>query len=635
MLRFDHLTLRRGIKLLISDASFTLHAGWKVGVIGGNGSGKSSLFALIRRELQPDAGDLSLPPKLEIAHVAQETPALSRAAIDYVIDGDRELREIEGRLAQAEADQDGAAQARLHEQLHHVDGYRARARAGQLLHGLGFSAAEEQQPVSSFSGGWRMRLNLAQALMCRSDLLLLDEPTNHLDLDAVIWLEAWLRDYEGTLLLISHDREFLDRVVDHVVHLEQTRAQLYTGNYSAFEQTRAARLANQQVEFEKQQREIAHIRRYVDRFRAKATKARQAQSRLKALERMELIGPAHVDSQFRFRFLDPEKLPHPLLQVDDCAAGYAGTAILDSINLVLQPGDRIGLLGPNGAGKSTLVKLLAGALEPMRGRCMPAQDLHIGYFAQHQLEQLDSQASPLLHLQRLDPTAGEQQLRDFLGGFGFAGDQALAPVAPFSGGEKARLVLALLVYQQPNLLLLDEPTNHLDLEMRHALGQALQDFSGAMLIVSHDRHLLRITSDQLWLVSNGSIEDFSGDLDDYPGWLMEHRRGLSEQAAAATGEHTAAARKERKRLAAELRRQFQPLREHLRKIERDLAQHHSHQQRLAARLADTALYQPERKDELKQCLAEKAAIDRLIADVEENWLEISEKLEAAQTSESY
>jgi ATP-binding cassette subfamily F protein 3 len=390
------------------------------------------------------------------------------------------------------------------------------------------------------------------------------------------------------------------------------------------------------VEFEKQQREIDHIRCYVERFRAKATKARQAQSRLKALERMELIGPAHVDSPFQFSFREPEKNPHPLLQLDACAVGYGDDIILNHIAFSVQPGDRIGLLGPNGAGKSTVIKLLAGALEPQEGQRVAAQDLRIGYFAQHQLEQLDTQASPLLHLQRVDPGAGEQALRDFLGGFGFVGDQALAPVAPFSGGEKARLVLALLVYQRPNLLLLDEPTNHLDLEMRLALGRALQDFAGAMLIVSHDRHLLRITTDRLWLVYDGRIDDFSGDLDDYPAWLMEHRRQLQDSdATAATGEHTATARKARKRQAAEQRRQLQPLRKSLRKLEQELARHQQKQQRLEHRLADNALYQPENKDELKQCLADKAALDQLVEETEENWLLISEKLEAALTSETY
>ncbi|MFI0460209.1 MAG: ABC-F family ATP-binding cassette domain-containing protein, partial [Candidatus Thiodiazotropha endolucinida] len=494
------MSLRRGSKLLLQQMDFTLYAGWKVGITGGNGSGKSSLFDLILGELQADDGNLSLPQNIEISHVAQESPALTRSALDYVIDGDHGLRVIERELCSAEAAGDGAALARLHEAFHNVDGYSAKARAGELLHGLGFSPEDELQQVNRFSGGWRVRLNLAQALMCRSDMLLLDEPTNHLDLDAVIWLEAWLRNYAGTLLLISHDRDFLDQVTDHIVHIEHQQAILYNSNYSGFENTRAARLANQQAAYEQQQREIAHIRRYVDRFRAKATKARQAQSRLKALQRMEVIAPAHVDSPFHFSFAEPDKNPHPLLQLSDLEVGYDGQSILRDVQFNLAPGDRIGLLGPNGAGKSTLIKLLAGELEPISGLRSPAQELRIGYFAQHQLEQLDPDATPLLHLQRLDRKASEQSLRSYLGGFGFHDDQSLQPVAPFSGGEKARLVLAMLVYQRPNLLLLDEPTNHLDLEMRYAVGQALQDYQGAMVIVSHDRHLLRITTDEFWLV---------------------------------------------------------------------------------------------------------------------------------------
>ncbi|MEN8178521.1 MAG: ATP-binding cassette domain-containing protein [Pseudomonadota bacterium] len=636
MLRFEHLSLRRGAKLLFSDACFTLHAGWKIGITGGNGTGKSSLFSLIQGELQVDEGQLTLPPNLQIAHVAQETPAVEWAAIEYVIDGDQELRRVETQLLEAERSNDAANQARLHDHLQSINGYSANARAGQLMHGLGFTTTEEQQPVNSFSGGWRMRLNLAQALMSRSDLLLLDEPTNHLDLDAVLWLEQWLRSYSGTLLLISHDREFLDRVVEHVMHIEQQGAQLYTGNYSTFEQTRAARLSNQQLEYEKQQREIAHIREYVDRFRAQATKARQAQSRLKALQRMELISPAHVDSPFHFSFFEPEKNPHPLLQLDEAAAGYADKTIISQVSGSIEPGDRIGLLGPNGAGKSTLIKLLAGSISPIAGKIHPAQDLHIGYFAQHQLEQLDPQVSPLLHLERLDPAASEQSLRNFLGGFGFDGDRALEQVAPFSGGEKARLVLALLVYQRPNLLLLDEPTNHLDLEMRHALGQALQDFSGAMLIVSHDRHLLRITTDQLWLVHGGGVGDFDGDLDAYPAWLSEQRRSLEAgNKQASEGAHTAGARKERKRLAAEQRRKLQPLRNRLRKLETELDKHHHRQQKLETLLADSEIYQEHLKEELKRRLAEKSTVDRLVQETEENWLEVSEKLEAAQTTETY
>jgi ATP-binding cassette, subfamily F, member 3 len=480
-----------------------------------------------------------------------------------------------------------------------------------------------------------MRLNLAQALMCRSDLLLLDEPTNHLDLDAVIWLEGWLRSYPGTLLLISHDRDFLDHIADHIVHLEREQATLYSGNYSGFEQIRAARLANQQGEYEKQQREIAHIRSYVDRFRAKATKARQAQSRLKALERMELIGPAHVDSPFHFRFLEPEKNPHPLLQLRQAAAGYADQPVIEQLNLGIEPGDRIGLLGPNGAGKSTLIKLLAGEIAPLRGESLPAQELRIGYFAQHQLEQLDPAASCLLHLQRLDPKASEQSLRNFLGGFGFQGDRVLEPVAPFSGGEKARLVLALLGYQRPNLLLLDEPTNHLDLEMRHAVGQALQAFSGAMVIVSHDRHLLRITTDSLWLVHGGAVTEFAGDLDDYPAWLAGLRRGDSASTTATDSANSATARKERKRLEAEQRRRLQPLRSRLQALEQQMNRLQQQQKTLELQLSDTGLYADERREELRRHLAEKVDVDRALADIEEQWLEISEQIEAAQSGETY
>ncbi|MEJ2455299.1 MAG: ATP-binding cassette domain-containing protein [Candidatus Thiodiazotropha sp.] len=636
MLRFDHLALRRGPRLLFERADFTLHAGWKVGITGGNGTGKSSLFSLILGDLHADEGSLDLPPRLEIAHVAQEMPAMETPAIEFVIDGDRELRRIERELANAQADNDGERQARLHEALLHADGYSARARAGELMHGLGFAIGDEERAVSHFSGGWRMRLNLAQALMCRSDLLLLDEPTNHLDLDAVIWLEDWLRNYPGTLLLISHDRDFLDRISDHIVHLEQQRATLYSGNYSGFEQIRAARLANQQVEYEKQQREIAHIHSYVDRFRAKATKARQAQSRLKALQRMELITPAHVDSPFHFAFLAPDKNPHPLLQLRQASAGYDRNPILQAVDMTIEPGDRIGLLGPNGAGKSTLIKLLADELAPLQGERLPAQDLRIGYFAQHQLEQLDPQACALLHLQRLDARTSEQELRNFLGGFGFQGDRVLEPVAPFSGGEKARLVLALLVYQRPNLLLLDEPTNHLDLEMRHAVALALQAYEGAMLIVSHDRHLLRVTTDRLCLVHAGRVDDFQGDLDDYPGWLAEQRRNQTDEPQSVPqGEHTASARKERKRLQAEQRRRLQPLKEEQQKVEREMSGLQQRQREFEQQLSDSTLYEAGRKTELKALLADKTEVDRLLETAEMRWLEIGEQIEAAESEETY
>lgn len=629
MLKFDHISLRRGPRLLLQDVVLTIHPGQKVGLTGANGTGKSSLFALIRGELHGDAGEFGIPSKWVIAHVAQETPAVERPAIEYVMDGDVELREIQRQLEVAEAKGDGHRAAELYARLEAAGGYDARSRAARLMHGLGFRANQEALSVQAFSGGWRMRLNLAQALMCRSDLLLLDEPTNHLDLDAVIWLEEWLRAYAGTLLLISHDRDFLDAVVNHIAHIEGEGIQLYSGNYSAFERIRAERLANQQAAYERQQREVAHIRSYVDRFRAKATKARQAQSRLKALERMELIAQAHVDSPFHFGFLPPKKTPSPLLRLASVAAGYGEEPILRDIAFSLQPGDRIGLLGPNGAGKSTLIKLLAGELEPLAGDCVRAADLNLGYFAQHQLEQLHPADSPLDHLQRLAPKAPEQELRDFLGGFGFHGDRALGPVAPLSGGEKARLVLALLVYQRPNLLLLDEPTNHLDLEMRHALGQALQDYEGALVVVSHDRHLLRTTTDQLFLVSGGVVDEFKGDLDDYPRWLAE-QRGMDEAKTVSTGENSALIRKEKKRRQAEQRRQLQPLRAQVKKLEQEMERLGVLQAALEGRLAEADIYMDSRKEELKLLLAEKAQTDQSLSQAEGDWLAASEELEAAE-----
>lgn len=630
MLKFDHLSLRRGTRLLFSNASFTIHPGQRAGLTGANGTGKSSLFALIKDELHPDEGDCYLPRDWVIAHVAQETPSDLRPAIEYVLDGDQELRAVEQKLKQAEADDKGERVAELHAQLESIDGYTARSRAARLAHGLGFKPGEEERPVNSFSGGWRMRLNLARALMCRSDLLLLDEPTNHLDLDAVIWLEEWLKAYQGTLLLISHDRDFLDAVTTHIAHIEQESVTLYSGNYSAFEHIRAERLANQQAVFEKQQREIAHIHSYVERFRAKATKARQAQSRLKALERMELIAPAHVDSPFHFSFKSPDKTPNPLLKLEETSAGYDQTIIIQQANLNLSPGDRVGLLGPNGAGKSTLIKLLAEELTPSSGDRVTAQELKIGYFAQHQLDQLQPEHTPLEHLSQLDPKATEQSLRNYIGGFGFSGERAESPVAPFSGGEKARLVLALLVYQRPNLLLLDEPTNHLDLEMRHALSQALQEFEGAMVLVSHDRHLLRTTCDQLLLVNDGKVDEFKGDLDDYPRWLAENRAiDKPDKASVADKAHSATYRKDRKRLEAEQRRKLQPLRNKLNRLEKELEQLAEKQMDLEQDLAKPENYDESNKAKLKELLSDKADIDRSLNDTEEAWLLAGEELESA------
>ncbi|MEW7977138.1 MAG: ATP-binding cassette domain-containing protein [Candidatus Sedimenticola endophacoides] len=631
MLRFDRLSLRRGPQRLFADASLTIHPGQRVGVTGANGCGKSSLFALILDQLHADSGDFSRPREWVIAHVAQETPADTRSALEYTLDGDRELRDIEAALAEAEAAHQGERVAELHTRLDNVGGYSARARAARLIHGLGFRPGEESLPVNCFSGGWRMRLNLARALMCRSDLLLLDEPTNHLDLDAVIWLEQWLKGYPGTLLLISHDRDFLDSVTSHIAHIEQGTMTLYSGNYSAFEHIRAERLANQQAAFERQQREVAHIHSYVARFRAKATKARQAQSRLKALERMERIAPAHADSPFHFRFRPPRKNPHPLLRLERATVGYDGPPILDGVTLALSPGDRIGLLGPNGAGKSTLIKLLAGGLPPGTGSHETAQDLNIGYFAQHQLDQLHPGHSAIEHLRQIDSAASEQSLRDYLGGFGFTGERADSPVAPFSGGEKARLVLALLVYQRPNLLLLDEPTNHLDLEMRHALSQALQEFEGAMVVVSHDRHLLRTTSDRLLLINGGAVDEFRGDLDDYPRWLAENRaEARAPQSDEGDKHHSAAAKRERKRLEAQRRGQLQPLRQAVERLDQKLERLGQRRLELERALAAPELYEAASKERLKALLGDKAELDRALGQTETQWFDACEALETAQ-----
>ena len=628
MIRFENVALRRGVKLLFEEASLTIHPGQNVGLTGRNGTGKSSLFALLLQHYPTDAGDISLPTGWVTAHVAQETPATESSAIDYVLDGDEELRQLQIQL---ENTTDGTHLGELHARLDAIDGYRAESRAARLLHGLGFQNEEMRQAVSSFSGGWRMRLNLARALMCRSDLLLLDEPTNHLDLDAVMWLEEWLRKYPGTLLLISHDRDFLDSVCKHILNIEHHRATLYSGNYSDFEKVRAERLANQQAEHEKQQREMAHMQQYVDRFRAQATKAKQAQSRLKALQRMKLISPAHVDSPFHFKFLAPKHRPDPLMTMEDVSTGYAQSApVVQNLNLNIHAGDRVGLLGPNGAGKSTLIKLLAQMLPVLSGQLTQAKECQIGYFAQHQVDQLNPDHSPFEHLRQLNPKISDQQGRNFLGGFGFHGERALERVAPFSGGEKARLALALIVYQRPNLLLLDEPTNHLDIEMRQALVEALQEFQGAMLIVSHDRFLLRATCDQLWLVDDRRVLDFKGDLDDYRRWLAN--RDNSSDAATSKQQDGAstASRKDQKRQQAQQRQQLRPLRKKAEQLEAGVEKLQQQSETLQMQLADSGIYQEQRKQELKQLLEEKGEIDAGLAETEEQWMQALEELEAAQ-----
>jgi ATP-binding cassette subfamily F protein 3 len=629
MLNFQDVQLRRGTRVLFEHATLTIYRGEKVGITGANGSGKSSLLALVSGELQPESGEFGRPAGLRIAAVAQETPAVEQAAIDYVLDGDLELREVERSIAAAGQSHDGAALAELHARFEALDGYTARSRAAQLLAGVGFASAELERPVSAFSGGWRMRLNLARALIRRSDLLLLDEPTNHLDLDAVIWLESWLADYRGTLLLIAHDREFLDGVVSRIVQLEGRTVRSYAGNYSAFEAQRAADLAQAQALYEKQQREIRHVLQFVERFRAKASKARQAQSRLKLLERMERIAPAHVDTPFEFAFLPPEKLPRPLLRIEDQSVSFGERRILTGVDVVLMPGDRIAVLGRNGAGKSTLMKLLAGVIAG-DGRREPAADLRVGYFAQHQLEQLDDAASPFDHLRTQGgpamQAAPEQALRDHLGGFGFRGDRAFEPVGPFSGGERARLVLALIVAQRPNLLLLDEPTNHLDLEMRHALSMALQDYSGALIVVAHDRHLIRSVADTLWLVADGRVAPFEGDLDDYAR-LLSRPAAPGESEAVPTD-----ARRARKRLEAERRNQLSPFRAAVRDLEAEIVQLEGERGSNDAALAEPALYLPERRDELMKHLARRAELAQSLAAAESRWVAACEALEQAERS---
>ncbi len=625
MLKFFELALRRGTTLLFERVSFTVHAGQKVGVTGANGTGKTSLFGLIQGELSSDQGGFSKPADWVIAIVEQETRLSRQVAIEYVIDGDAELRDTQTRLAEAEREHHAQHIGACHDRLEQIDGYHAYARAAKLLSGLGFDYAEIENPLDRFSGGWLMRLNLARALMCRSDLLLLDEPTNHLDLDAVIWLEQWLRRYPGTLLLISHDREFLDAVVDHIAHVEQQGIELYRGNYSAFEKRRAERLAQQQSNYNRQQKTIAHMQSFVDRFRAKATKARQAQSRIKALERMQLIAPAHVDSPFRFEFKPPRALPTSFFRLDRVAVGYGDATVLGDISFSMIPGERIGLLGLNGAGKSTLIKLLAGELQAQGGQADRSKDLKIGYFAQHQVEQLDLEASALLILQRLDDRLSEREIRTYLGGFNFSNDKVLQPVGTFSGGEKSRLVLALIIWQRPNLILLDEPTNHLDIEMRLALNQALQEFEGSVILVSHDRHLLRTVCDDLWLVDNGKLQRFDGDIDAYPGWLA--KRKADQTGGEIPAGDAARPRQTQKSDKAALRRLLQPQMKRLRRLENRIEKLSGRKRDLETQLAEASIYQQAQKELLNDTLFERAEVARDLQKHEEEWIALSEEIE--------
>ena len=632
MITATNISIARGANYLIQSSNFTIHPRHKVGLVGANGCGKSSLFASLLGYLPQDQGSLSMPSSWKISTVKQETPALEQSAMDYVMDGDQEYRQLEQQLTQARLADNGTLEATIINQIDAINGYTLPARTGELLHGLGFTQQQLSQPVKSFSGGWRMRLNLAQALISRADLLLLDEPTNHLDLDAVIWLQRWLKRFTGTLVLISHDRDFLDDVVDQILHIEHQTAKLYSGNYSAFERQRAEQLAQQDAQYKKQQKEIAHLTSFVDRFRAKATKAKQAQSRLKRLQKLPELAPAHVDSQFTFTFKTPDSLPYPLLSLTDSQCGYdQQTVILDKTNITIVPGSRIGLLGRNGAGKSTLIKSLAGELALIQGERYCAQELKIGYFSQHQLEQLDLQSSAVTHIIRAKPDYTEQQARTYLGSFGFSQDQTLVNVGTMSGGEKSRLVLALIVIEKPQLLLLDEPTNHLDLEMRQALVLALQDFAGAIILIAHDRYLLEATVDEFFLVADGVVSDFSGDIDDYQQWLTQEKKQNIQATKSSTTE-TGIDKKQQRKAQAELRKKTSPLRKKADKLEQLVNQGQEALAEIEEKLSNTEIYQAENKLELTSLLQQQVKFKQEIEKHEIQWLELEEEIDSIMSS---
>ncbi|MGB3271166.1 MAG: ATP-binding cassette domain-containing protein [Rhodanobacter sp.] len=642
MISFRHFALRRGSRLLLSDIDLVIQGGWRLGVVGRNGCGKSSLFAALQGKLEGDAGELEMSGKLRLASVAQETPALPDAAIDYVLGGDEELAAAINAEAEAGERGDMDAMAQAHHRIEELNGYDGRARAGRLLHGLGFAPETHERAVQEFSGGWRGRLNLARALMCPSDLLLLDEPTNHLDLDAVLWLEEWLRRYQGTLLIISHDREFLDGVITHTLHLNDGKAKLYTGNYSAFERLRAEQLRQQQISHEREQAERAHLQSFIDRFKAKATKARQAQSRMKRLEKLAGTEAVRAERPFSFQFPAPGRLPDSMLQLEDIVAGYAAdpsvhgrevmNIVLSDVRFSIEAGERIGLLGPNGAGKSTLVKTLVGELEPFGGERKAHKDLKIGYFAQHTVESLREGASPLDHLMDKAPGVATQVMRDFLGTWNFAGDRAFESVDGFSGGERARLALALIAWDKPNLLLLDEPTNHLDLDMREALADALADFDGALVLVSHDRHLLGMVCDSFWRVADGEVAPFDGDLDDYARWLKTrsaaNKKAAKADAAAKPVVSVAQASPEgHRRQAAAQRDNEKAVRQRVKKIETRTAAIDTELAALEAQLADPATYDGP-TSELMRIGQRQAELRGEKETLETEWLTLVEQLEA-------
>ncbi|MDO5639071.1 MAG: ATP-binding cassette domain-containing protein [Neisseria sp.] len=630
MIEIKQLTLQRGLKVLLDKASLTINPNQRVGLIGKNGSGKSSLFALIKGEIAQDGGDILIPKHWKLAAVAQETPALDTTALDYVLQGDAQLQAFQTALNQAEAENDGMKQAEYHAKLEEIDAYTAPARAAKLLNGLGFSQTEHSAPVKSFSGGWRMRLNLAQALMCRADLLLLDEPTNHLDLETVLWLENHLANLACTQIIISHDRDFLNATTTQTVELANQKLTQYGGNYDFYQIERAQRLAQQQSAYQKQQTQIRHLQSFIDRFKAKASKAVQAQSRMKALARLERIAPAHLDSEFSFEFDQPAHLPNPLLKLDEADLGYGDKTVIRQVNLSLESGTRYGLLGVNGSGKSTFIKTLAAELKPLAGQLVKSDKLNIGYFAQHQLDTLRPDQSPIWHIQQLSPDVREQEIRNFLGGFNFVGDMAMQKIEPFSGGEKARLALAMMVWQKPNLLLLDEPTNHLDLDMRHALTVALQSFQGALIVVSHDRSLLEATTDSFLLISEGRLNTFDGDLNDYRQWRLAQENAAAVPAASAQSQN----RKDTKRLEAQMRQERakrgKPLQQKIDKAEKEIAALTEKQNEYEAFLAQESAYSDENKAKLQQTLAELAEVKVKLSQWEEEWLGWQEELEHIQ-----
>ncbi|MET3107462.1 ATP-binding cassette subfamily F protein 3 [Oxalobacteraceae bacterium GrIS 2.11] len=646
MIRFQQLHLMRGTKPLFEGVDLTLNPREKIGLIGSNGAGKSSLFGMLRNEIHSDQGSLDFPAQWQVAYVAQETPALERSALDYAIDGDTRLRKLEARLSELESqeatDANGNEIAEVYIALADADAYTVQSRGEQLLLGLGFTMQQMSQSVASFSGGWRMRLNLAQALMCQSDLLLLDEPTNHLDLDAIIWLEEWLKRYAGTLIIISHDRDFLDGVVNVIVHIDERKLKRYGGNYSSFERQRLAQLELAQGMLEKQNRQRAHLQSFIDRFKAKASKAKQAQSRVKALARMDELAPLRAAAEFSFEFREPLNAPNPLLVMEDVSAGYfldehdhsKTKIIVEQINFSLQIGQRIGLLGVNGAGKSTLIKTIAGELAPILGDAHLGKGLTIGYFAQHQVEMLRHDESPLWHLVKIAPNVREQELRNFLGSFNFPGTMVTSPIKPFSGGEKARLALALIVWQRPNLLLLDEPTNHLDLETREALTDALAQFEGTVVLVSHDRHLLRATTDQFIIVANGKLEPFDGDLDDYKDWLLQNKLASVEAAKKQAAQLQAPANPATETVIKATKTsslnptQKKALEAKIARLDETIVQCNRDLTKLASKLADSGIYEEKRKAELKELLALQSSAQQNLEAAESEWLMLSEQLEA-------